>query len=122
MSNNKGWYQIMAKVYWSFDSTRIVYPIKFLLLQTIVIIVVIKLVNFDTNTHNPELYLLSFNHFLFSLEFKNAAKWQKYNSGFCAFVPKCAYLSQQYSENSITIICNSKNLIGYTGLVLSNDQ
>ena len=46
----------------------------------------------------------------------------KYNLGLCVFVPKFAYLSQQYNETSIIIICNSKNLIQYTGVVLSNDQ
>ena len=35
----------------------------------------------------------------------------KYNPGLCVFVPKFAYLSQQYNETSIIIICNSKNLI-----------
>ena len=35
----------------------------------------------------------------------------KYNSGLCVFVPKFAYLSQQYNETSIIIMCNSKNLI-----------
>ena len=45
----------------------------------------------------------------------------KYNSGLCVFVPKFAYLSQ-YNETSIIIMCNSKNLIHYTGLVLLNDQ
>ena len=35
----------------------------------------------------------------------------KYNSGVCVFVPKFAYLSQQYNETSIIIMCNSKNLI-----------
>ena len=36
--NNKNWYQITySQVYWSFDSVRPVYPIKFLLLQTIMI-------------------------------------------------------------------------------------
>ena len=35
----------------------------------------------------------------------------KYNLGLCVFVPKFAYLSQQYNETSIIIICNSKNLI-----------
>ena len=41
----------------------------------------------------------------------------------------CVYLgqnlliiSQQYNETSIITICNTKNLIGLTGLVLSNDQ
>ena len=53
-------------------------------------IVVIKLSNFDTNTHNPELYLLSFSHFLFSLEFKNAAKWQKY---VCICAKICLFIS-----------------------------
>ena len=36
----------------------------------------------------------------------------EYNSGLCVFVPKFAYLSQQYNEASIIIVCNSKNLIG----------
>ena len=35
----------------------------------------------------------------------------KYNSGLCVFVQKIAYLSQQYNETSIIIICNNKNLI-----------
>ena len=35
----------------------------------------------------------------------------KYNSGLCVFVPKFAYLSQQYNKISIIIICYSKNLI-----------
>ena len=41
-------------------------------------------------------------------------KWpndNKYNSGLCVFVPKFAYLSQQYNETSTIMMCNSKNLI-----------
>ena len=34
-----------------------------------------------------------------------------YNSGLCVFVPKFAYLSQQYNETAIIIICTSKNLL-----------
>ena len=34
-SDNKDWYQITAIIYWSFDSTRPVYRIKFLVLQII---------------------------------------------------------------------------------------
>ena len=71
-----------------------------------------KKVKFGTNTHNCELYLLSFGCFLFSLEFKKWPNDNKYNSGLCVFVPKFAYLSEQYNETSIIIICNSKNLIG----------
>ena len=41
-----------------------------------------------------------------------------YILGLYVFVPKFVYLSQQYDETSIMIICNSKNLIGQTGLVL----
>ena len=44
-----------------------VYPIKFLLPQTIIVEISMhcydKLANFDTNTHNSELYLLTFGHF-----------------------------------------------------------
>ena len=43
---------------------------------------------------------------------KKRSNDNKYNSGLCVFVPKFAYLSQQYNETSITIISNSKNLIG----------
>ena len=59
----------------SFDSTGSVYPIKSLLLQTEVhCIVVIKFANFGANAHKPELYLLSFGHFLFSIKFEKATK------------------------------------------------
>ena len=38
------------------------------------------------------------------------------------FEPKFANLSQQYNETSIVTVCGSKNLIGWTDPVLSNDQ
>ena len=73
----KDWYQIMAK----FTDQLIVlelYPIKFLLLQMIIIQVSLyccdKLGNFGTNTHKLELYLLSFGHFLFSMKLEKVAK------------------------------------------------
>ena len=60
------------------STLTIVIIIKFLLLWMIVIEISLyccdKYTNFGTNTHNPELYLLSFGHFLFSLEFKKVAK------------------------------------------------
>ena len=106
----------MAKVYWSFDSTKPVYPIKFLLLQMIVIEVSLycwyKYTTFGTNTHNPQLYILSFGCFLFSLAFKKSGQMTINITQDCVFVPKFAYLSQQYNETLITMICNSKNLIG----------
>ena len=43
---------------------------------------------------------------------KKESNDNKYNSGLCVFVPKFAYLSQQYNEASIIIVGNSKNLIG----------
>ena len=94
-------------------ATTPVYCIKFLLVQMIIIcIVVINKQNFGTNTHKPELYILSFGRFIFSLPFKKKRpNDNKYNSGLCVFVPKFAYSSQQYNETSIIIICNSKNLI-----------
>ena len=53
-------------------------------------------------------------HFATFLNAKLKEKWpndNKYNSVLCVFVPKFAYLSQQYNETLIIIICNSKNLI-----------
>ena len=68
-----------------------------------------KYANCGTSTHNPELYLAAF---YLVWNFKKWPNDNKYNSGLCVFVPKFAYLSQQYNETSITIACNSKNLIG----------
>ena len=70
-----------------------------------------KYANFGTNAHKPELYLLSFGRFLNGKLNKKWPNDNKYNSGLCAFVPKFPYLSQQYNETSIIIMCNSKNLI-----------
>ena len=63
----KDWYQFMAKfmlIIWQYYYYYICLP---LLLQTIVIKVWLwceKIGNFDTNTHKPELYLLSLATFL----------------------------------------------------------
>ena len=57
-------------------------------------------------------YLLSLGCFLFSLEFKKQSNDIKNDIGLNVFVPKFAYLSWQYNETSIIIVCNSKNLIG----------
>ena len=67
--------------------------------------------NFGTNTHKRELYLLSFGCFCSVWHLKKWPNDNKYNSGLCVFVLKFAYLSQQYNEISIIIICSSKNLI-----------
>ena len=79
----------MAKFnYQSSNSTRPVF--KFLLLQTIIIkpsLYCDKVANFDASTHKPELCLLLFCCFLFSVEFE---KSNKYNSELCVFVPKFA--------------------------------
>ena len=72
-----------------------------------------KQANFGTNTHNPELYFYCLVAFLNSKLNKKRPNDNKYNSDLCVFVPRFViYLSQQYIETSITIICNSKNLIG----------
>ena len=50
------------QVYWSFDIYRLATIIKVLLYCCD------KLANFGMNLHKPELYLLSFGSFLFSIE------------------------------------------------------
>ena len=81
----------------------------FLLPQTIVIEVSLyccdKVANFCTNTHKPELHLLSFGCFFNSILNKKWPNDNKYNSGMCVFVPKFATLTQ-YNETSIAIVCN----------------
>ena len=82
------------------------------MIMIVVLLYCDKSTNFGTNTHNPELYLLSFGCFLNSKLNKKWLNDNKYNLGLFVFVPKFAYLSQQYNEISITIVCNSKKLIG----------
>ena len=57
-----------------------------------------KLANFGTNTHKPELYLLSFGCFLFSLAFKKSSQMT------INITQACVYLCQNlliYHNNTM---------------------
>ena len=56
-----------------------------------------ELADFGTNTHIPELYLLSFGHFYLIWNLK---QWLNITQA-CAFVPKFANLSQQSMKSQL---------------------
>ena len=81
-----------------FDSTRPIYPLKFLLLQTIMIEVSLYYCDKQilAQIHTSLCYIYCYLATLYLVW--HLKKWpndNKYNSGLCVLVLKFAYLSQQ---------------------------
>ena len=115
-SNNKDWYQIMAQ----FTDHLIVPDLSSVLnscyyrrlwLKFHCIVVINKQIMAQIHTSLSYIYYHLVTFYL-AWNLKKRPNNNKYNLGLCIFAPKFAYLSQQYNETSIIIVCNSKNLIG----------